>query len=48
MLILITFGRFNKLSTEDIQKEKELFLEKKNKLAAFSLYFGYDKAKIKN
>jgi hypothetical protein len=29
MLILITFGRFNKLSTEDIQKEKELFLEKK-------------------
>jgi hypothetical protein len=48
MLILITFGRFNKLSTEDIQKEKELFLEKKNKLAAFSLYFGYDTAKIKD
>ena len=48
MLTLITFGRFNKLSTEDIQKEKELFLEKKKDLVAFSLYCDYDTSKIKD
>lgn len=48
MLKLITFDRFNKLSTEDIQKEKELFLEKKKALLAFSLSFGHDTSKIKD
>ena len=45
---ILTFGRFDKLSTKDIEKEKELFLKEKRKLVAFSLYFDNDTSKIKD
>ena len=46
-MLMLTFGRFDELSTKDIEKEKELFLENKRKLAAFSLHYYYDTSKIK-
>jgi len=38
--MIVTFGKFHNLSTEELQKDKELFLEKKRDLASYS--FGHN------
>ena len=35
MLTLIDFGRYHNLSKEELQKDKELFLKKKNRIGQF-------------
>ena len=44
--MIVTFGRFHNLSTEELQKDKELFLEKKRNFASFS-FDNIDKSKYK-
>ena len=47
MATFITFGRFDKLSEEDIKREKELFIQTKKRLVTNILSLADKTSKIK-
>jgi len=47
-MYLVSFGRYKNLSNEELQKEKEIFLDAKKRILSGILYNEFDTIKFKD
>lgn len=47
-MYLVSFGRYKNLSNEELQKEKEIFLDAKKRILSDILYNEFDTIKFKD